>query len=72
MEWFHMKQALVDASTQARLSKRPAPVIKSDLHTIMVLAAALAEEIGCRVGDLRTPDHPTAKYMFDGIKFEVE
>jgi hypothetical protein len=71
MGWFHMKQAILDAGEQARVAKRPLPVIKSDVHTLMVLAGALAEEIGCRVGDLRTPDHPTAKFMFDGIKFEI-
>lgn len=66
-----MKEAIMEAVVQAYLDRRPSPVIRSDAQTIMILIGALAKEIGCKVDDLRTPDHPTAKFMFDGVLFEV-
>lgn len=67
-----MKQLMLEISEQAYAANRPRPVIRSDRYAIMSLVAALANDIGCRVGDLRTPNHATAEFMFDGIRFEVE
>jgi hypothetical protein len=61
-----LREALSRMADDARMHGRSIPFIHTDVHSAMILAKVLADEIGCTRSDL-TPRSGDCVAMFDGV-----